>query len=159
MDIQSAATTLINYLGKDPKRVESFAKHPYSTTAKATGSDETISQKDMSRIITQVAAQANGQKLGTNDNKNLASALMGQSGGSVHALASTLFGGAAQASGSSAAGGLDLGAILGSLSGSSSNNPAVPSMAEIAAKSIAGGLASRGLATLITTAMGTNKKN
>lgn len=139
MDVQSAAAQLVNYLGSDPSKIAQFAQHPYSTTAKVTGTDETISQKDMSRVLTQVAAQTNGQTLGTSDTKSLASALMGQSGGSVHALANALFGGAASQP---------------AATGAQKPASAGPSMAEIAAKSIAGGLAARGMAALITGAMG-----
>jgi hypothetical protein len=156
MDIQSAAAQLVKALGSNPELVSQFAQHPYSTTAQVTGTDETISQKDMSRILTQVAAQASGQKLDTGGTKDLASALMGQSGGSVHGLANALFGGAAQQAGPG--GGFDLGSVLGALGGSPSGSAGAPSMAEIAAKSIAGGLAARGMAALITGAM-TGKKD
>lgn len=163
MDIQSAAAKLVSALAGNPELVSQFAQHPYSTTASVTGTDETISQKDMSRIITQVAAQASGQQLGTSDTKDLASALMGQSGGSVHALANALFGGAATGSQTTgnAAGGIDLSSVLGALGGGSSNtgSSAGPSMAEIAAKSIAGGLAARGLAALITSGMNAARQN
>ena len=157
MDISSAASQLISALGSNPDLVAQFAQHPYSTTAQVTGTDERISQKDMSRIITQVASRATGQKLGTSDTKDLASALMSQNGGSVHALASALFGGGSNTSGN--AGGFDLSGVLGSLSGAGAGNNGAPSMAEIAAKSIAGGLAARGLAALITGAMGAGKKD
>lgn len=139
MDIQSAATQLLNYLGNNPEKLAQLAAHPYSTTAKAIGTNERISQKDMSRVLAQVAAQVSGQSLGTNETKDLASTLLGQNGGSVHTLANTLFGGAstptAPASGS-----------------------AGPSMTEIMAKSVAGGLAARGMAALLTTALGAAKK-
>ena len=159
MDIQSAAAQLVNALGNNPALVSQFAQHPYSTTAKVTGTDEHISQKDMSRIVTQVAAQASGQQLGTSDTKSLASALMGQSGGSVHQLANTLFGGSAQQTGAGS-GGFDLSGVLGALGGGQgSQTSGGPSMAEIAAKSIAGGLAARGMATLITGAMTAGKKD
>jgi len=158
MDIQSAASQLISALGKNPDLLSQLATHPYSTTASVTGTDERISQKDMSRILTQVAAQAGGQDLGTTDTKSLASALMGQTGGSVHSLANALFGGAAAQGTSANAGGFDLGGLLGSLTGSSSGSTGAPSMAEIAAKSIAGGLAARGMASLITGVMGAAKK-
>lgn len=158
MDIQSVAGQLMNALGSNPELVSQLAEHPYSTTAKVTGSDETISQKDMSRVLASVAAQASGQQLGTSDTKDLASALMSQSGGSVHSLASTLFGGGAQAtSGASNNGGFDMGSLLSSLSGGS-NTAGAPSMAEIAAKSIAGAVAARGLAALITGAMNNANK-
>ena len=91
MDIQQVAAQLISYLGSDPDKIAQFAQHPYSTTAKVAGTDETISQKDMSRVVAQVAAQSSGQELGTDATKSLASALLGESGGSVHALTSALF--------------------------------------------------------------------
>ena len=161
MDVQSAASQLMSYLGSNPEMLSQFAQHPYSTTAKVTGTNENISKKDMSLILTQVAAQASGQQLGASDTKDLASALMGQSGGSAHSLASSLFGGGAQASASSAqAGGFDLGSLLGSLGGSSTaSSSGAPSMTEIAAKSIAGAVAARGMAALITGALGANKKD
>ena len=83
MDIQQVAAQLISYLGSDPEKIAQFALHPYSTTAKVAGTDETISQKDMSRVVAQVAAQSTGQDLGTDATKSLASALLGESGGSV----------------------------------------------------------------------------
>ena len=174
MDVSAVASQLVGALGNNPDLISQFAQHPYSTTASVTGSDENISQKDMSRILTQVAAQSTGQKLGTNDTKDLASALLGQTGGSVHALASALFGGAgdggaaqpASNANAAAAGGFDLSSILGALTGAGAGNGSAntgassnaPSMAQIAAQSIAGGIAARGLAALITGALGTNKK-
>ena len=140
MDIQAAATQLIDYLGKNPELLAQFAKHPYSTTATATGTDEKISKDDMSQIMTQVAAQSTGQKLGSADIATAATNLLSQNGGSIHALAGSLFGGAASAGANSAA------------------SSAAPSMADIIAKSVIGGVAARGMASLITGALGTNKK-
>lgn len=137
MDIQAAAQQLIGYLGSNPNLIAQFVEHPYSTTATATGSDERISKQDMSQIVTQVAAQTANQDLGAGDVSSVASALLGQSDGSVHALTSALFGGGAKASASNA----------------SANGP---SMAQIAAKSALGGLAAQGLASLLTSALGTN---
>jgi hypothetical protein len=171
MDVTSVATQLISALAANPELMTQFSQHPYSTTAQVTGSDESISQKDMNRVLTQVAAQATGQNLGLGDTKSLASALLGQNGGSVHALASALFGGAgAQAGSASGAqgmslGGFDLGGVMGALTGAAATPAAAaqaapqaqgstgPSMAEIAAKSIAGAVAAQGLAALITGAM------
>lgn len=137
MDTKSAAAQLLNYLGNNPQLISQFVEHPYSTTAKATGSDERISKDDMSQVLTQVAAQVSGQKLDSSDTASAASTLMGQNGGSVHQLASALFGGAAQNAASKPASGV--------------------STAEILAKSAAGALAARGLASLLVTALGTNK--
>ena len=161
MDVSAAVSQLFSALSGNPALATQFAEHPYSTTAQVTGTQEDISQKDMSRIVTQLAAQAGGTQLDAGATKDLASALLGQSGGSVHTLASALFGGAAaQASGASEAsgaqasnaaiGGFDLSGILGMLTEKPSG---ADSLAEIAAKSIAGGVASRGLAALFTGAL------
>ncbi len=131
MDIQAAAGQLMGFLGDNPDLLGQFVKHPYSTTAQATGTDENISKGDMSQILTQVAAQSTGQDLPVGDIAGIASSLLGDNGGSIHQLAGSLFGG----------GGGDLG-----------------SMAEIAAKSIFGGVAAQGAASLITGALGLGKK-
>lgn len=130
MDIQAAASQLMGFLSENPDLVSQFVQHPYSTTAEATGSDATISKDDMSQIVTQVAAQTTGQSISASDVSGIASTLLGQNGGSVHALTSTLFGGA---------------------SGD------VSSMAEVAIKSALGGVIARGAADLFTGALGLNK--
>ena len=93
MDIQKVASQLVAYLGQNPQLIQQFIEHPYSTTAKATGSDAEISKKDMSQIVTATAALANNQKLGGNDIANIASVLLGQNNNSVHSLTNMLFGG------------------------------------------------------------------
>jgi hypothetical protein len=132
MDIQSMATQLIGFLGDNPNLISQFVQHPYSTTAQATGTQGTIGKDDMSQILTQVAAQATGQSFGANDVANMASSLLGQNGGSIHALAGSLFG------------------------GMSSDDVAL--MAEIAVNSAIGGIAARGMAQLLAGALGGNKK-
>ena len=119
MDIQKTAQTLITYLGQNPTLIKQFIEHPYSTTAKATGSDAHISKKDMSEVVTATAALANHQKLGMNDVANIAQALLGQNGNSVHALTSMLFGGGNTAhatqmaqQNTTPAGTLDLGSLV-----------------------------------------------
>lgn len=144
MDTKSVASQLLSYLGNNPQLVSQFVEHPYSTTAAATGSDERISKDDMSQVLTQLAAQASGQSLGFTDTASAASTLMGQSGGSVHQLASALFGAAT-------------GSTNASADATAAKPSNVPSTAEILAKSAAGALAAQGLATLLTTALGTNK--
>ena len=132
MDIQSVASQLMGYLGNNPDLISQFVAHPYSTTAAATGTDDTISKDDMSQILTQVAAQFTGQSFGANDVAGMASNLLGQNGGSIHALASTLFG--------------------------NTSSDDVASMAEIAVNSAIGGIAARGMAQLLAGALGANKK-
>ncbi len=136
MDIQKVATQLINYLGENPELITQFIQHPYSTTAKATGTTDEISKKDMSQIVTAAAALSNNQKLGAGEIANIASALLGQNNNSVHSLTSMLFGGgntaqataAAQAN-TTQAGTLDLGSLVsmallaGTLMNAMSNKP------------------------------------
>ena len=138
MDIQSVANQLMGYLGNNPDLISQFVEHPYSTTAAAAGTDERISKNDMSQILTQVAAQSTGQSMGMGDITSIASTLLGQNNGSVHNLASALFGGAATAA-------------------PAASSSAAPSMVDIAAKSLFGGIAARGVASLLTGALGANK--
>lgn len=93
MDIQNAAKQLVNYLGQNPALITQFIEHPYSTTAKATGTDAEISKKDMSQIVTAAAALSNNQKLDMGQVAAISSALLGQNNDSVHSLTSMLFGG------------------------------------------------------------------
>ena len=93
MDIQQVAKQLLNYLGENPQLITQLIEHPYSTTAQAVGTEEQISKKDMSQILTAAAALSNNQQLGGSDVSNIASALLGQNNNSVHSLASMLFGG------------------------------------------------------------------
>ena len=92
MDIQKTATQLVNYLGQNPELITQFIEHPYSTTAKAMGTTERISKEDMSKIAVSAAALSRNQKISGNDIANIASVLLGQNGGSVHALTNMLFG-------------------------------------------------------------------
>lgn len=131
MDVFKMAGDLLGALKDNPDLVSQFVSHPYSTTAEATGTDAHISKDDMSQILTQVAAQVSGQHLGQADVASAAQSLLGQNGGSVHALTQALFGAGTQ------------------------NQPSQgPSMADIAIQSIAGGVAARGLAAMITGALG-----
>lgn len=132
MDIQSVASQLMGYLGNNPDLIGQFVAHPYSTTATAAGTDERISKDDMSQILTQVAAQSTGQQVPAGDLSGIASMLLGQNGGSVHALTSALFG------------------------GSSSDD--IATMGENAIMSALGGLAARGATSLISNALGGKKK-
>ncbi|MBR3327228.1 MAG: hypothetical protein IKG22_07890 [Atopobiaceae bacterium] len=132
MDIQSVASQLMGYLGNNPDLISQFVAHPYSTTAAATGTDDTISKDDTSQIVTQLAAQATGQSVPAADVSSIASSLLGQNGGSVHALTGALFGG--------------------------SSNGNASSLADIAVKSLIGGIAARGAASLISGALGGKKK-
>lgn len=169
MDISAIASQLVGVLGDNPDLISQFVQHPYSTTAEVAGIDERISKEDMSQIVTQVAAQSTDQSVNSTDTANIASALMGANGGSVHAMTSALFGGAPAtsaddspeaASGSAGAatngigGMVDLGGIINTLFGGKAAQGQPDSMAQIAAKSLAGGAAARGVASLLTGALG-----
>lgn len=132
MDIQSVASQLMGYLGNNPDLIGQFVQHPYSTTAAAAGTDETISKTDMSQIVTQMMAQTTGQNVAQGDIAGIASTLLGQNGGSVHALTNSIFGGA-----------------------SSSDDMA--SMAEIAIKSALGGVVAKGAGDLLAGILGGKK--
>lgn len=113
MDIQSVAAQLIEYLGKNPELIAQFIKHPYSTTAQATSSDERISKQDMSQVVTAAAALSTDQQLDQSQVATIASALLGQNDNSVHSLTSMLFGGTATDQTKAAQGGsLDLGSLV-----------------------------------------------
>lgn len=116
MDIQQTATQLVSFLGKDPELITRFVEHPYSTTARATGSDERISKQDMSQVVTAAAALSNNQQLDMGDIATIASALLGQNDNSVHSLTSMMFGGGdtaqSTAAGQATAGTLDLGSLV-----------------------------------------------
>lgn len=131
MDIQAVASQLMGYLGDNPDLISQFVQHPYSTTAAATGSDATISQVDMSQIVTQIAVQSTGQNIASGDIAGIASQLLGQNGGSVHTLTNALFGGV------------------------SSDDMA--GMADIAVKSLLGGIAARGAASVLSGVLGGKK--
>lgn len=171
MDIQAIASQLVGYLGDNPELISQFVEHPYSTTAEVVGTDERISKEDMSQIVTQVAAQSTDQSINSTDTANIASALMGANGGSVHALTSALFGGgaapttpapaepstaepAASDTASPLGSMVDLGGIVSTLFGGKAAQGQPDSMAQIAAKSLAGGAAARGVASLLAGALG-----
>ena len=153
MDVQAMASQLMGFLGDNPNLISQFASHPYSTTAQATHTQDTISKDDMSQILAQVAAQTTGQSFGQADIASIASNLLGQNGGSIHALANSLFGGAAASNASAAS------APAGNASaGNPKPSNDIASMAQIAINSAIGGVAARGMAELIAGALGANKK-
>lgn len=156
MDTTKVASQLISFLGNNQELIGQFVEHPYSTTAKATGAEEQISKSDMSQILTQVAAQLGGQSLGGTETASAASALMGQSGDSIHSLASMLFGGAAdtQAAAAPAAKATDAAvpAAAATATAKKADNSAM--MAEILTKTAAGAVSSRVFASLLTGALG-----
>ena len=132
MDIQAMASQLMGFLGDNPDLLGQFVEHPYSTTAEATNTDEKISKSDMSQIVTQVAAQATGQSFDMGDVAGIASTLLGQNGGSVHALTSALFGGA--------------------------GNGKPDSVGDLVTKSVLGGAMARGAGSILSSALGLGKK-
>ena len=116
------AQTLVKFLAQNPSLITQFLAHPYSTVDQATGADEHLSKKDMSEVVTAAAAMSTGQNVDMSNLAGVASTLLAQNGGSVHALTNALFGTPQQAvqiqqqqqaaSGAQSSG-LDLGTLVG----------------------------------------------
>jgi hypothetical protein len=115
------ASTLIQFLASNPELITQFLNHPYSTTQQATGASQQLSQTDMSEVVTAAAAMSTGQNVDMSNLAGVASTLLAQNGGSVHALTNALFGTPQQAvqiqqqqaaSGAQSSG-LDLGTLVG----------------------------------------------
>ena len=138
MDAQAVAAQLISALGENPELLSQFVEHPYSTTAQAAGTEAQISKSDMSKVLTQVAAQACGQKISSSETDKAADLLLGKSGGSIHTLAKTLFG--------------DVSAQPASATGQNGT-----SVAEILAKSVMAAAAAHGVSTLLSGFLGSKK--
>lgn len=116
------ASTLIKFLASNPELITQFLSHPYSTTQQATGASQQLSQTDMSEVVTAAAAMSTGQNVDMSNLAGVASTLLAQNGGSVHALTNALFGTPQQAvqiqqqqasANNGAVGGLDLGTLVG----------------------------------------------
>lgn len=152
MDIAQAASQLINFIGNNQDLAAQFVAHPYSTTAQAIESDAEISKQDMGQILTQVAAQSAGATVSESETADLANSLLGQSGNSVHSLASALFGGAAGSQ--SAAQTPDIAGMFTSFM----NHEPAKTPAEVLARTAAGAAGSRVLAGLVTSALGLGAK-
>ena len=114
------ASTLVQFLASNPELITQFLNHPYSTTQQATGAPQQLSQTDMSEVVTAAAAMSTGQNVDMSNLAGVASTLLAQNGGSVHALTNALFGTPQQAvqiqqqaaSGAQSSG-LDLGTLVG----------------------------------------------
>lgn len=91
------ASTLVQFLAKNPSLITQFLDHPYSTTQQATGADEQLSKTDMSEVVTAAAALSTGNNVDFSNLSNVASTLLSQNGGSVHSLTNMLFGTSQQA--------------------------------------------------------------
>ena len=134
------ASSLISYLASNPNLISQFVNHPYSTTQQVAGSNEQLSQEDMSEIVTAAAALSTGKNVDLSNLSEVAATLLSQNGNSVHTLTSSLFGGSAQTQAPStpapsttqASSGLDLGTLInlaGALSGSSAASSTASSSA------------------------------
>ncbi len=115
------ASTLVQFLASNPELITQFLNHPYSTTQQATGAPQQLSQTDMSEVVTAAAAMSTGQNVDMSNLAGVASTLLAQNGGSVHALTNALFGtpqravqlARQQAASGSQGSGLDLGTLVG----------------------------------------------
>ena len=94
MDTMSMIKNLMGSVMQNPDLLNNLAEHPYSTIREANGIEEEIPRDQASQVL---AAFANLASPGATDLTGLsgmASSLLANNGNSVHALASSLFGGA-----------------------------------------------------------------
>ncbi|MGI6221273.1 MAG: hypothetical protein ACOYIP_05335 [Coriobacteriales bacterium] len=91
MDIQEMITKLLGSAEKEPQVLQELVEHPYSTIRKVTGLKE-VSKEQASQVVAGTAAAARGKQIDMGSLAGIASAMLGQSGGSVHSLADMLLG-------------------------------------------------------------------
>lgn len=113
MSAQALIQQVIAGLVQNPSMLTNLMEHPYSTVKDVTGNQD-VSKEEVAETVAGVSALANGQAIDFGQLGNLAQSLLGQNGGSVHQLASSLFGGAATGGTNN---GLSAGDMLGNLAG------------------------------------------
>ena len=91
------AGTLVQFLAQNPSLITQFLDHPYSVTQEATGSAVQLGQADQAEVVTAAAALSTGNAVDFTNLSSVASSLLSQNGGSVHALTNALFGTSTQA--------------------------------------------------------------
>ena len=91
MDIQDVVKMFTENAADQPDLLGSLMQHPYSTIGNLTD-NENVSKEEASQAVTAIAALAGGQNVNFGDLASVASQLLSENGGSVHALAETLLG-------------------------------------------------------------------
>ena len=101
MASQDLVQQLVGSVLSNPNLMNNLAEHPYSTVREATGQEE-VTRDEVSQALAAVSALAGGQQLDFGNLASLASGLLADNGGSAHAMAQSLFGGAVAESQSTA---------------------------------------------------------
>lgn len=93
MASQDLVQQLVGSVLSNPDLMNNLADHPYSTVAEATGQNkEDLTRDDVSQALAAFSALASGQQVDFANLASLAQSLLGEYGGSAHALAQGLFG-------------------------------------------------------------------
>ncbi|MBR5950543.1 MAG: hypothetical protein IKZ87_03820, partial [Actinomycetaceae bacterium] len=92
MAVQEIVQQVVKAVSSDPNLISDFVAHPYSTISKLTGI-ETVSKEQASQAVTAISALASGKSVDFGTIASVASKLLLKNDNSVHALASSLFGG------------------------------------------------------------------
>lgn len=95
MDIQELVQMLVGSTTENPDLLGSLMQHPYSTIGNLTDNNN-VSSEEASQAVTAMAALASGQSVDFSNIASVASQLLSQNDGSVHALASSLLGSGGQ---------------------------------------------------------------
>ena len=98
MDTGSLIKNLIGGVMQNPDLLSSLSEHPYSTIRQTSGIEEEIPRDQASEVLTAFSNLASPGDTDLTGLSSLASGLLADNGNSVHSLASSLFGGAAQSS-------------------------------------------------------------
>ena len=96
MDTMSMIKNLIGGVMQNPDLLGSLSEHPYSTIRQTSGIEEEIPRDQASQVLAAFANLASPGETDLTGLSGVASGMLADNGNSVHSLASSLFGGAAQ---------------------------------------------------------------
>ena len=96
MDTMSMIKNLIGGVMQNPDLLGNLSEHPYSTIRQTSGIEEEIPRDQASQVLAAFSALASPGETDLTGLSGLASGVLSDNGNSVHSLAASLFGGAAQ---------------------------------------------------------------
>ena len=96
MDTASMIKNLVGSVMENPDLLGSLSEHPYSTIRQTSGIEEEIPRDQASQVLAAFASLASPGETDLTGLSGMASGMLADNGNSVHSLASSLFGGAAQ---------------------------------------------------------------
>ena len=96
MQVQDIIGMVAKAVIQNPEVLTTLMEHPYSTVRQATG-EENVSKEEASQVVAGVSALAAGNQVDYGSLATMAAKLLSENGDSVHALASSMLGGAVAA--------------------------------------------------------------